>query len=177
MYINNKCAWIEWFSVANITLESNTGLSRSGIIKARNALKQYGIIDFKTNGTKATNYKLFSLIKSDVAKSNQAESDMVKSVQDITKSTQAEDTISKSTQNGVQNGVQVSTQDGVQDGVTLNKRNENINDLFNSLLKNARDKFDVSNFGGKIKALCWAKEQEEWNDIPYDIQCTFIHVV
>lgn len=29
MAINNKCAWIEWFTVSNLTLELNTGLSRN----------------------------------------------------------------------------------------------------------------------------------------------------
>src|SRR5690606_10112168 len=64
MVINNKCAWIEWFTVPNLTLELYTGLSRSGVYKARNALKQLGIIDFKPNGTKATSYKLVSLLHS-----------------------------------------------------------------------------------------------------------------
>ena len=26
MYINNKCSWIEWFTVPNLTLELNTGM-------------------------------------------------------------------------------------------------------------------------------------------------------
>lgn len=61
MYINNKCAWIEWFTVPNRTLELHTGLSRDGIAKARNILKQKGMIAFETNGTKATSYRLNSL--------------------------------------------------------------------------------------------------------------------
>src|SRR5690606_24793473 len=64
MHINNKCAWIEWFTVPNLTLKLHTGLSRAGIYKARNVLKQYGVIDFKSNGTKATSYKLNSLLNS-----------------------------------------------------------------------------------------------------------------
>lgn len=64
MAINNRCTWIEWFTVPNLTLELNTGLSRSGVLKARNALKQYGLIDFKINGTKATNYKMITIAKS-----------------------------------------------------------------------------------------------------------------
>ena len=64
MAINNRCTWIEWFTVPNLTLELNTGLSRSGVLKARNALKQYGLIDFKINGTKATNYKMITIVKS-----------------------------------------------------------------------------------------------------------------
>lgn len=100
MYINNKCAWIEWFTVPNILLELNTGMSRSGVLKARNSLKQYGLIDFKANGTKASTYKINTIAKS-TQESNQS------SVQD-------------STQDSTQDG----KQDGVQDGNTLNKLNE-----------------------------------------------------
>ena len=56
MSINNKAGWATWFT-ANATLESLSGLSRSGINKNRNALKQ-GLIDFKSNGRKATSYKV-----------------------------------------------------------------------------------------------------------------------
>ena len=44
MYINNRCQWEQWFTVANRSLESNCGLSRQGITKSRNVLKQLGII-------------------------------------------------------------------------------------------------------------------------------------
>ena len=100
MAINNKCAWIEWFTVPNIMLELNTGMSRSGVLKARNSLKQYGLIDFKTNGTKATNYKMITIAKSK-QESNQ-----------------------DSTQESEQASKQVSTQVGKQDSNTLNKLNE-----------------------------------------------------
>ncbi len=96
MYINNKCAWIEWFTVPNILLELNTGMSRSGVLKARNSLKQLGLIDFKTNGTKATNYKIMT----------------------ISKSTQ------ESSQDSTQDGKQVGVQDSKQDSNTLNKLKE-----------------------------------------------------
>lgn len=93
MYINNKCNWTEWFSASNQVLTIQTGLSRSGILKARNELKQKGYIDFKPRGTEATLYKMIP---------------MSKSTQD-------------SVQVGKQVGVQDSTQDGVQVGNTLNK--------------------------------------------------------
>ena len=96
MAINNKCAWIEWFTVPNIMLELNTGMSRSGVLKARNSLKQYGLIDFKANGTKATNYKMIN-----IAKSKQ-----------------------ESTQESEQASKQDSTQVSKQDSNTLNKLNE-----------------------------------------------------
>jgi hypothetical protein len=98
MYVNNKCAWIEWFTVPNMTLELHTGMSRKGIYKARNILKQHNIIDFSSNGTKATSYKLISLQNS---------------TQD---STQVDGTLQNSTQD--------STQVGTQGSATLNKLNE-----------------------------------------------------
>ena len=137
MYINNKCAWIEWFSVPNITLELNTGLSRSGIAKARNALKQYGLIDFKSNGTKATSYKMLT---------------MLKSTQD-------------SKQNSVQGSVQDSTQDSTQDSGSLNKRNE-INNIYFNLIKRAKEKMATDSFAEKVIACKWIKEQEEWKYVP-----------
>lgn len=100
MAINNKCTWIEWFTVPNIMLELNTGMSRSGVLKARNSLKQYGLIDFKANGTKATNYKMITIAKSK-QESNQ-----------------------DSTQESEQASKQDSTQVSKQDSNTLNKLNE-----------------------------------------------------
>lgn len=64
MSINNKAQWKEWFTAANVTIESLSGLSRSGINKNRNVLKQLGLIDFKTNGRKASSYKVCVLYTS-----------------------------------------------------------------------------------------------------------------
>lgn len=144
MYINNKCAWIEWFSVPNITLELNTGLSRSGIAKARNALKQYGLIDFKQNSTKATTYKMFTMLKSEQV-SNQV---------------------------GVQVGNQVSKQDSNQIGGTLNKRNET--NIYSIFLNKTRTQFDTKNFLEKTKATVWAKTQPEWQELTEDERLKFI---
>ena len=58
LHVCNKSNWTEWFQVPNQVLYVLTGLSRSGILKARNELKQKGLIDFKERGTKATLYKL-----------------------------------------------------------------------------------------------------------------------
>lgn len=64
MHINNKCGWIEWFTVSNQVLSIHSGLSRSGILKARNQLKQLELLDFKERGTKATAYKLITMSES-----------------------------------------------------------------------------------------------------------------
>ncbi|MCI8589703.1 MAG: hypothetical protein HFE77_03215 [Clostridiales bacterium] len=93
MYLNSRHFWSNEFSAPNLVLQSLTGLSRSGILKARNTLKQMGYIDFKANGTKSTVYILHSLI----ANSTQV------GVQD-------------SVQASTQVGVQVGTQIGVQAG-------------------------------------------------------------
>ncbi len=56
--IANKSRWPDWFSIAGITLVQLSGLSIAGVKKARNELKQRGLIDFRANGTKATSYHL-----------------------------------------------------------------------------------------------------------------------
>lgn len=61
MHINNKCAWKEWFTVSLATLEASTGLTKNGVIKARNQLQQEGYITFKSNGNKAASYKINKL--------------------------------------------------------------------------------------------------------------------
>lgn len=105
MYVNNKCYWEEWFTVPNLTLELLTGLTRQSISKNRNVLKQAGLIDFRSNGTKATSYMLKSL----------------------------QDSLQDGLQDGLQSGLQPSLQGSLQDSCTLiniNKtkhKKENIN--------------------------------------------------
>lgn len=63
MHINNKCSWIEWFSASSSRLQEITGLSESGISKARNVLKQRGFIDYKKSSNRriAPKYKIIEL--------------------------------------------------------------------------------------------------------------------
>lgn len=59
MAINNKAGWIEEFTVANIVLQSMTGLSRQGLDKARNTLVQKSLIEYKKGkGNQAGKYRL-----------------------------------------------------------------------------------------------------------------------
>ena len=69
LYICNMSAWQEWFTVASQTIEIHSGLNKHAIIRARNNLKQQGYIDFRTNGNKATSYKLITIcrVKNDTA--------------------------------------------------------------------------------------------------------------
>ena len=114
MYINNKCTWIEWFTVPNLLLELNTGMSRSGVLKARNSLKQLGLIDFKANGTKATSYKMNTIAKS----------------------------MQESKQVSVQVSTQVGKQVSTQVSNTLNKLNETKLNETNEKEINKRQSFE-----------------------------------
>lgn len=58
LHVCNRSSWTEWFQAPNQVLSVLTGLSRSGILKARNELKQRGLLDFRERGTKATLYRI-----------------------------------------------------------------------------------------------------------------------
>lgn len=46
MMINNLCVWKSWFTAPNMTLQAFSGLSDSGIHKARKVLKERELIDY-----------------------------------------------------------------------------------------------------------------------------------
>lgn len=98
LHVCNRSNWTEWFAAPNQVLSVLTGLSRSGILKARNELKQRGLIDFQEKATKATRYKIT-----------------------IANSTQV------STQIGVQNSTQDGVQVGMQISDTLYKHKQKQN--------------------------------------------------
>lgn len=98
LHVCNRSNWTEWFQAPNQVLSVLTGMSRSGILKARNELKQRGLIDFRERGTKATIYCIT------MSNSKQV-----------------------SEQDGVQNSVRNSMQVGVQNGSTLYKQKEKQN--------------------------------------------------
>lgn len=124
LHVCNRNRWEEWFQAPNQVLTILTGLSRSGILKARKELRERGMIDFEEHGTKATAYKIMSDSTQDsVQKSTQVskqdsmqvDATMSKSTQDskqvsVQDSKQVSSTIAKSTQVSVQDGVQDSTQ-------------------------------------------------------------------
>ena len=61
MHINNKCGWKQEFAVAISSIQNKTGLSKSSILRARNNLKQCGLIEFKSrDGNQSTIYKMFA---------------------------------------------------------------------------------------------------------------------
>ena len=58
------------FTASNSEIELLTGLSRSGIQKNRQVLKEIGLIDFKCNGTRATTYQIISIDTSESGRTN-----------------------------------------------------------------------------------------------------------
>ena len=64
MYINNKCGWIEEFSVANSTLCTLTNLSRKSLDRARNELIQASYLIYKKS-TKKNQAGKYSIVRFD----------------------------------------------------------------------------------------------------------------
>ena len=116
VYQCNQLGWPSEFNMPNRTLETLTGLSRQGIVKARNALKQSGLIDFQTNGVKATTYSVIDISrKLSTSDSRQP-------------SSKADDSVSDSRQHSRQlsrqHSLQGSLQPSRQHSSTYTKQNE-----------------------------------------------------
>lgn len=61
LHINNKCMWIKEFTVANLTIQSLSGLSRQQLDRARNELIQKHFIWYKKGkGNQAGKYLIVS---------------------------------------------------------------------------------------------------------------------
>lgn len=59
---NNRLGWIEEFSVSNLIAQQLTSLSRSGLDRARNSLKQKGLICYRAGKTgTAGHYQMVSV--------------------------------------------------------------------------------------------------------------------
>ncbi len=67
LYINNKCGWVEEFSVANSVLYGLTSLSRQNFDRARNELiqKNYLIYKKSTNRSQAGKYSIVRFVTQD----------------------------------------------------------------------------------------------------------------
>ena len=128
--VNNDCGWIEWFEVASIRLELFSQMSREGVQKARKELIERGLIEFKSNGTRAGSYRLKKLYEDSTQTSTQV------STQDSTQistqtnaeieplSTPLPTQLEKNTQMSTQDSTQSSTQSSTQDSTPLNKLNK-----------------------------------------------------
>ena len=128
--VNNDCGWIEWFEVASIRLELFSQMSREGVQKARKELIERGLIEFKSNGTRAGSYRLKKLYEDSTQTSTQVSTQ--DSTQDSTQinteieplSTPLTTRIEKNTQMSTQDSTQSSTQGSTQDSTPLNKLNK-----------------------------------------------------
>ena len=128
--VNNDCGWIEWFEVASIRLELFTQMSREGVQKARKELIERGLIEFKSNGTRAGSYRLKKLYEDSTQTSTQV------STQDSTQNSTQTNTeieslstplptqLEKNTQISTQDSTQSSTQGSTQDSTPLIKQNK-----------------------------------------------------
>lgn len=128
--VNNDCGWIEWFEVASIRLELFSQMSREGVQKARKELIERGLIEFKSNGTRAGSYRLKKLYEDSTQSSTQV------STQDSTQSSTQTNTeieplstplptqLEKNTQMSTQDSTQSSTQGSTQDSTPLIKQNK-----------------------------------------------------
>ena len=128
--VNNDCGWIEWFEVASIRLELFSQMSREGVQKARKELIERGLIEFKSNGTRAGSYRLKKLYEDSTQVSTQV------STQDSTQNTTQTNSeieplstplptqLEKNTQMSTQDSTQSGTQGSTQDSTPLNKLNK-----------------------------------------------------
>lgn len=124
--VNNDCGWIEWFEVASIRLELFSQMSREGVQKARKELIERGLIEFKSNGTRAGSYRLKKLYEDSTQVSTQDSTQI--STQKNTEieplSTPLPTQLEKNTQMSTQDSTQSSTQGSTQDSTPLNKQNK-----------------------------------------------------
>lgn len=97
LHLNNNSHWTEWFQAPNQVLSVLTGMSKSGILKARNELKQRGYIDFRDRGTKPAVYK-------------------------ITISNSVQESVQESVRVSERIGVRIGVRDGVRNGERIGVR-------------------------------------------------------
>ena len=128
--VNNDCGWIEWFDVALARLELFSQLSREGIQKARAELVERGLIEFKSNGTRAGSYRLKKLYEDSTQVS--AQTSTQDSTRRVTKkersnadlATEKTENTQISTQVSAQTSTQDSTPSSTQESTSLNKQNK-----------------------------------------------------
>lgn len=157
LHVCNRSYWTEWFQAPNQVLSILTGLSRSGILKARNELKQRSLIDFKERGTKGTLYKLTVL----------------DNMQDSTIANSTQDSVQDSTQNGVQDGVQNSMQDSTianskQDSVQNSMQNgvQDSTQAIYSIYNNIHNKDKRQKIEDKRQFAIVERFEEFWSIYP-----------
>ena len=120
--VNNDCGWIDWFEVASIRLELFSQMSREGVQKARKELIERGLIEFKSNGTRAGSYRLKKLYEDSTQDSTQISTQTNAEIEPL--STPLTTQLEKNTQMSTQDSTQSNTQGSTQDSTPLNKLNK-----------------------------------------------------
>ena len=120
--VNNDCGWLEWFDVALARLELFSQLSREGIQKARAELVERGLIEFKSNGTRAGSYRLKKLYEDSTQISTQVSTQRVTKKERLSADLTTEK--AENTQISTQISTQESTQSSTQESTSLNKQNK-----------------------------------------------------
>lgn len=143
LHVCNRSNWTEWFQAPNQVLSVLAGLSRSGILKARNELKQRGLIDFRERGTKATIYKLSTLSTISTAISNSTRDCMQDSVRD-----------------SMQNGNQNSAQKGVQKSSTKERyrKRQDKKNISNEIQEKCAQKSVPNDVAEALEEFCMCQE-------------------
>ena len=156
--INNKCLWKARFTVANTYLVTLTGIDRRTLDRIRNELIQKKYIEYKKGkGNQAGEYRIIPLYVQ-----NDTQNDLI-----VQNDTQKSPCAQFDTQNGTQNDTQSVTQ---HDHIN---RQDNI--TYSNLLEKAREQNTINYFGDNIKAVFWAKQQEDWNLLSSQEQLRFIN--
>ena len=128
--VNNDCGWLEWFDVALSRLELFSRLSREGVQKARAELVERGLIEFKSNGTRAGSYRLKKLYEDSTQVSTQEStpSSTQESTRRVTKKERLNPVLATEKAENTQISTQVSTQESTpsstQESTSLNKQNK-----------------------------------------------------
>lgn len=120
--VNNDCGWLEWFDVALSRLELFSRLSREGIQKARAELVERGLIEFKSNGTRAGSYRLKKLYEDSTQVSTQTSTQ--ESTRRVTKKERSNADLATEKTENAQISTQESTQSSTQESTSLNKQNK-----------------------------------------------------
>jgi len=96
MHMANKSGWKDSFTVAIVVLEIKTGLKKQAILNARIALKNKGLIDFKSrNSNLSAVYTINSLIDYNSASFKKAQTNTQTDTQTNTQTNTQTDTINR----------------------------------------------------------------------------------
>lgn len=60
LHVCNRSNWAEWFQASDKALSVLAGLSKSGMVKAREGLGQRGFIEFNKQGSEAGLYRIIA---------------------------------------------------------------------------------------------------------------------